>query len=85
MFVLWLSLSCIKRALEEKKLARDVARNSERLAMHNFHEKTALVEVFSKVFDHRMANSAKSIEKDHRALKAKVGDEDVPEKSLEAK
>lgn len=54
MFVLWLSLCCIKRALEEKKLARDVARNSERLAMYNFHEKTALVEVFSKVCDHSM-------------------------------
>ncbi|XP_024636299.1 kinetochore protein NUF2 homolog [Medicago truncatula] len=74
----------VHRALEEKKLARDVARNSERLAMHNFHEKTALVEVFSKVYKkmskhnkqvqamQEQANSAKSIEKDHRALKAKV-------------
>jgi len=44
----------MKRALEEKKLARDEARNAERLAMHNFHEKTALVEVFSKVRCHRM-------------------------------
>ncbi|XP_045823765.1 kinetochore protein NUF2 homolog isoform X2 [Trifolium pratense] len=37
-----------KRALEEKKLAREEARNAERLAMHTLHEKTSLVEVFSK-------------------------------------
>lgn len=43
----------MKRALEEKKLAREEARNAERLAMHNFHEKTALVEVISKVCCHR--------------------------------
>lgn len=42
----------MKRALEEKKLAREEARNAERLAMHTFHEKTALVEVYSKVFCH---------------------------------
>jgi len=40
----------MKRALEEKKLAREEARNAEKLAMQAFHEKTALVEVFSKVF-----------------------------------
>jgi len=39
----------MKRALEEKKLAREEARNAERLAMHNFHEKTSHVEVISKV------------------------------------
>lgn len=42
----------MKRALEEKKLAREEARNAERLAMHTFHEKTAVVEVYSKVFCH---------------------------------
>jgi len=44
----------MKRALEEKKLAREEARNAERLAMQAFHEKTALVEVFSKVFCQRL-------------------------------
>ncbi|PNX74764.1 kinetochore protein Nuf2-like [Trifolium pratense] len=38
----------VLRALEEKKLAREEARNAERLAMHTLHEKTSLVEVFSK-------------------------------------
>lgn len=40
----------MKRALEEKKLAREEARNAERLYMQTFHEKSALVEVYSKVF-----------------------------------
>lgn len=87
----------VQRALEEKKLARDEARNAERLAMHNFHEKTALVEVFSKVHKkmskhykqvhaiQEQVNSAKTIEKDLKTLKAKLGDEEVLEKSLEAK
>jgi kinetochore protein Nuf2 len=44
----------MKRALEEKKLAREEARNAERLAMHIFHEKTSLVEVFSKVCCQRL-------------------------------
>jgi len=40
----------MKRALEEKKLAREEARNAERLARQAFHEKTTVVEVVSKVF-----------------------------------
>lgn len=87
----------VQRALEEKKLAREEARNAERLAMHIFHEKTALVEVFSKVNKKMLkhyrqmqaiqeqVNSAKSIEKDLKALKTKLSDEELLEKSLEAK
>ncbi|KAH1250944.1 Kinetochore protein NUF2 [Glycine max] len=87
----------VQRALEEKKLAREEARNAERLAMQAFHEKTALVEVFSKVYKkmskhnklmqdiQEQVNSAKSIEKDLKALKAKLSDEEILEKSLEAK
>ncbi|MBA0789083.1 hypothetical protein Gotri_025434, partial [Gossypium trilobum] len=37
-----------KRALEEKKLARDEAKNAERSAIQSFQEKTATVEVYSK-------------------------------------
>ncbi|MBA0859949.1 hypothetical protein Goshw_012363, partial [Gossypium schwendimanii] len=37
-----------KRALEEKKLARDEANNAERSTMKSFQEKTAAVEVYSK-------------------------------------
>ncbi|XP_057422081.1 kinetochore protein NUF2 homolog [Lotus japonicus] len=87
----------IQRALEEKKLAREEARNAERLYMQTFHEKSALVEVYSKVQKkmskhyqqmqaiQEQVNSAKSIEKDLKELKAKLSDEEVLEKSLEAK
>ncbi|KAJ1405396.1 Nuf2, N-terminal domain superfamily [Sesbania bispinosa] len=87
----------VQRALEEKKLAREEARDAERLAMQTFHEKTALVEVFSKVYKkvskhykqmqaiQEQVNSAKSVEKDLKALKAKLSDEEILEKSLEAK
>ncbi|MED6185818.1 hypothetical protein PIB30_060757, partial [Stylosanthes scabra] len=43
----------IQRALEEKKLAREEARKAERLAMQTFHEKTAQLEVYSKVYCRR--------------------------------
>ncbi|XP_045825573.1 kinetochore protein NUF2 homolog isoform X1 [Trifolium pratense] len=87
----------IQRALEEKKLAREEARNDERLTMHTFHEKTSLVEVLSKTHKNmskhyrqmqaiqEQVNSAKSVEKDLKAIKVKLGDEEVLEKSLEAK
>ncbi|CAJ1938305.1 unnamed protein product [Sphenostylis stenocarpa] len=87
----------VQRALEEKKLAREEARNAERLAMQAYHEKTALVEVFSKVYKkmskhcklmqdiQEQVNSGKSIEKDLKALKAKFSDEEMLEKSLEAR
>ncbi|CAL5214321.1 unnamed protein product [Lathyrus oleraceus] len=86
----------VQRALEEKKIAREEARNAERLAMHTFHEKNTLINVFSKVNKkmskhckqilaiEEQVNSAKSVEKNLKALKAKFGDEEVLEKSLEA-
>ncbi|MED6168001.1 hypothetical protein PIB30_008023 [Stylosanthes scabra] len=70
---------------------------AERLAMQTFHEKTAQLEVYSKVgkkmskhYKQMLAikeqvNSAKSVEKELKALKAKLSDEEVLEKSLEAK
>ncbi|KAL1312836.1 hypothetical protein HN51_039418 [Arachis hypogaea] len=87
----------IQRALEEKKLAREEAMKAERLAMQTFHEKTSLLEVYSKVgkkmskhYKQMLAikeqvNSAKSVEKELKALKAKLSDEQVLEKSLESK
>lgn len=85
----------VQRALAQKKLAQEKARNAERLVMHNFHKKTALVEVYAKVYK-KMSNhckkvqviqeqaySAKSIEKNHKALKAKLDDEEVMDKSLQ--
>ncbi|XP_022718650.1 probable kinetochore protein NUF2 [Durio zibethinus] len=87
----------LQRALEEKKLARDEAKNAERLAMQSFQEKTAIVEVYSKTLKkmskhfalmqaiHEQANSAKSVEKECKGLKAKLSDDAVLDKSLEAK
>lgn len=87
----------VQRALEEKKLAREEARNAERLAMQTFHEKTTLVEVFSKTHKkmskyyklmqdiQEQVNSAKSIEKELKTMKAKLSEEEILEKSLDAK
>ncbi|KAK8713133.1 hypothetical protein V6N13_148358 [Hibiscus sabdariffa] len=87
----------IQRALEEKKLARDEAKNAERSAMESFQQKTATVEVYSKALKkmskhfalmqaiHEQVNSAKSIEKECKSMKAKLSDDVVLEKSLEAK
>ncbi|KAK8690063.1 hypothetical protein V6N13_088767 [Hibiscus sabdariffa] len=85
------------RALEEKKLARDEAKNAERSAMESFQQKTATVEVYSKALKkmskhfalmqaiHEQVNSAKSVEKECKSTKAKLSDDAVLEKSLEAK
>ncbi|KAB2078991.1 hypothetical protein ES319_A06G200500v1 [Gossypium barbadense] len=87
----------LQRALEEKKLARDEAKYAERLAMQSFQEKTATVEVYSKALKkmskhfalmqaiHEQVNSAKSVEKECKGLKAKLSDDVVLDKSLEAK
>nr|KJB06141.1 hypothetical protein B456_001G2697001 [Gossypium raimondii] len=87
----------LQRALEEKKLARDEAKNAERSAIQSFQEKTATVEVYSKALKkmskhfalmqaiHEQVNSAKSVEKECKGLKAKLSDDVVLDKSLEAK
>ncbi|KAH1128693.1 hypothetical protein J1N35_000071 [Gossypium stocksii] len=87
----------LQKALEEKKLARDEAKNAERSAIQSFQEKTATVEVYSKALKkmskhfalmqaiHEQVNSAKSVEKECKGLKAKLSDDVVLDKSLEAK
>ncbi|PPD91361.1 hypothetical protein GOBAR_DD11711 [Gossypium barbadense] len=87
----------LQRALEEKKLARDEAKYAERSAMQSFQEKTATVEVYSKALKkmskhfalmqaiHEQVNSTKSVEKECKGLKAKLSDDVVLDKSLEAK
>lgn len=45
----YLYLFCLKRALEEKKLAREEAKKAEKFAMQACQEKTGIVEVYSKV------------------------------------
>lgn len=87
----------LQRALEEKKSVRQDARNAERLAMQSFQAKTDVLEVYTKASKkmskhfnqmqaiHEQVNSAKSIEKDYKALKAKLGYDELMDKSLGAK
>ncbi|KAJ8768236.1 hypothetical protein K2173_021176 [Erythroxylum novogranatense] len=87
----------LQRALEEKKSVREEAKKAERSAMESFQEKTALLDVYMKTFKkmskhfnqmqaiQEQVNSAKSIEKDYKALKAKLEDDEVLDKSLDAK
>ncbi|KAK9270186.1 hypothetical protein L1049_025762 [Liquidambar formosana] len=87
----------LQRALEEKKVIRIEAKNSERLAMQSYQEKSAIFEVYSKACNkmskhflqmqaiQEQVNTAKSVEKDVKVLKAKLSDEGVLDKSLEVK
>ncbi|KAK9059602.1 hypothetical protein SSX86_020306 [Deinandra increscens subsp. villosa] len=87
----------LQRALEEKKAALVDAKNAERAAMQSFHEKTSVLEVYTKASKklnkhlklmqalQEQVNSAKQVEKDVKVLKAKISDDVVLDKSLEAK
>nr|XP_010927679.1 kinetochore protein NUF2 homolog [Elaeis guineensis] len=87
----------LQRALEEKKANRSEVKNSERLAMQSVQEKNVTLEVYSKAYEkmskhfsqvqaiQEQVNSAKTIEKEVKALKAKLSDEGVSNMSLEAK
>ncbi|KAH7575743.1 hypothetical protein JRO89_XS02G0206700 [Xanthoceras sorbifolium] len=87
----------LQRALEEKKLVRQEAKDAERLAMQSFQNKNETLDVYTealeKMLEHfaqmqavyEQVNSAKSIEREYKALKAKVSDDGVLDKSLEAK
>ncbi|CAI9103304.1 OLC1v1001762C1 [Oldenlandia corymbosa var. corymbosa] len=87
----------LQRALDEKKSVKAEAKNAERAAMQAFHDKSALLELYTKAsmkLSKQLAqmkakqdqvNSAKTIEKDLKLLKANMSDQDVLNKSLEAK
>ena len=45
---------CIKRALEEKKSDRNEVKNAERSAMQSFQEKSAILEVYTKVLSYKI-------------------------------
>ncbi|XP_076926287.1 kinetochore protein NUF2 homolog, partial [Bidens hawaiensis] len=87
----------LQRALEEKKTVQIEAKNSERAAMQSFHEKAAVLELYSKASRkmnkhlkqmqtlQEQVNSAKQVEKDVKVLKAKNGDDGLLDKSLEVK
>lgn len=53
-FIIWhlvnaSMFSCCKRTLDEKKLAREEAKNAERSAMQSFHNKNEMVDVYTEV------------------------------------
>lgn len=87
----------LQRALEEKKVLQREAKDSERQAFQNFQEKTTSLEVCTKASQkmtkqlaqmqaiQEQVNSAKSVEKDVKQLRAKLRDEELLQKSLEAK
>ncbi|KAH7575734.1 hypothetical protein JRO89_XS02G0205300 [Xanthoceras sorbifolium] len=91
----------LQRALEEKKLVRQEAKDAERLAMQSFQNKNETLDVYTEALEKMLehfaqmqavyeqenvqVNSAKSIEREYKALKAKVSDDGVLDKSLEAK
>ncbi|TXG60497.1 hypothetical protein EZV62_015070 [Acer yangbiense] len=95
--MLWRDFLCLKWALEEKKLVRVEAKDSERSAMQSFQNKNETLDVYTetlgKMLEHfaqmqavcEHVNSAKSIEREYYALKSKVSDDGVLDKSLEAK
>ncbi|XP_050157588.1 kinetochore protein NUF2 homolog [Malus sylvestris] len=84
----------LQRALEEKKSVREEAKNAERSAKQSFEEKTAVDEVYTKVSKklskhlaqmqaiQEQVNSAKSVDRDVKAVKAKLSDDGVVSKSL---
>ena len=45
---------CIKRALEEKKSDRIEVKNAEKSAMQSFQEKSAILEVYTKVLSYKI-------------------------------
>ncbi|KAL2904714.1 Kinetochore protein NUF2-like protein [Bienertia sinuspersici] len=87
----------LQRALEEKKVIQMEAKDSERLVLQSFQEKSTTLEVYTKTSQkmtkhlaqmqaiQEQVNSAKSVEKDVKQLKSKLSDEQMLEKSLEAK
>ncbi|KAL8520958.1 hypothetical protein ACS0TY_011488 [Phlomoides rotata] len=87
----------LQRALEERKLVKNEAKNAERASMQTSQDKSATVEAYAKAYKkaskhyaqiqavQEQATSAKSVDKDVKVLKSKMSDEEVMIKSHEAK
>ncbi|CAH9082128.1 unnamed protein product [Cuscuta europaea] len=87
----------LQRALEEKKSHQVEAKNTERAAMQAFQDKNATLELYTKALKkmsksleqmkaiQEQANSVKSVEKEIKALKCKLGEDEMLDKSLDAK
>ncbi|KAK8951476.1 hypothetical protein KSP39_PZI003981 [Platanthera zijinensis] len=87
----------LQRALEEKRKKLAEVKNSERLSIQNFQEKSSTLEVYMKASKklskllsqlqatQELINSTKTVEKDLKILKSKLCDDAVSDMSLEAK
>ncbi|ONK56144.1 uncharacterized protein A4U43_C10F4590 [Asparagus officinalis] len=87
----------LQRTLEEKKANRTEVQNSEKLAVQNVQKKTTILEVYSKAYEkmskhlfqmqaiQEQVNSAKGVDKDVKAYKAKLSEDKVLTISLDAK
>ncbi|KAL5217085.1 hypothetical protein ABZP36_017769 [Zizania latifolia] len=87
----------LQRALDEKKSTRAELKNSEKMAMQSVQEKTATLETYSKAFEklskhiskilalQEQVTSAKTLEKEVKARKAKLSDESATIMALDAK
>uniref|UniRef100_A0A1J3H9C7 Kinetochore protein nuf2 n=1 Tax=Noccaea caerulescens TaxID=107243 RepID=A0A1J3H9C7_NOCCA len=87
----------LQGALEEKKIVLDETKKAEQSAIETFQEKAAILEVYEKAFKKISKSSAqlqlineqvtnvKAIEKDLKAQKAKLSEDEAMYKSLEAK
>ncbi|EOA33922.1 hypothetical protein CARUB_v10021415mg [Capsella rubella] len=69
----------LQGALEEKKLVLGGTKKAEQSAMETFQEKATILEVYEKV------TNAKEVEKEFKALKSKLSEDGIANKSLEAK
>ena len=54
LFIFLFLFFCIKRALEDKKSDRNEVKNAERSAMQSFQEKSATLEVYTKVLSYKI-------------------------------
>ncbi|KAM7251327.1 hypothetical protein ACFE04_023210 [Oxalis oulophora] len=87
----------LQRALEAKKLAREETKNAERSARQSCQEKSAIIEVYKEAFEEmskqfaqmqdlqKQVQTAKSIEEEHKILRSRISNNEVLDKSLDAK
>ncbi|XP_010473127.1 PREDICTED: probable kinetochore protein NUF2 [Camelina sativa] len=87
----------LQGALEEKKIVLGETKKAEQSALETFQEKAAILEVYEKAFKkisksssqlqliNEQVTNAKAVEKEFKALKAKLSEDGVVDKSVEAK
>ncbi|XP_010533961.1 PREDICTED: kinetochore protein nuf2 [Tarenaya hassleriana] len=87
----------LQGALQERGKVCEETKNAEASSLQNYQDRAAVLEVYAKAFKkmsksssqlqtiNEQVNNAKSIEKDFKALKAKLSDDGLMDISLEVK